>query len=237
MATLKDYLGTIVADINHARSIADIESARMAKQYAEDNILQYYSIPRMKMQDVELTIPFGISGTKETSPVDYQPIDNNKFYSYTYQALKDVYQIETFNSKHSRKISSIVKKEINTLEKKLKLTPNSKEDIKNYTSIIAKTTNDVVVNELKSNTKRNTKEYPDVKLVENFLYEKLYDKTTPFEKQKTIEDTEVIVESDKLRELNPNHIIQIKMKIIEQGMEWHKIETEDGQTISKLTVE
>lgn len=237
MATLKDYLGTIVADINHARSIADIESARMARQYAEDDILQYYSIPRMKMQDVELTIPVGISKIKEAAPVDYQPIDNNKFFSHTYQALKDVYQIKSFDSRHSKRLSSIVKKEIQSLEKKLKLIPDSKEDIKKYSALVAQKTKEVVLSELKGNTKRDSKEYPESRLVESFLYEKLHDKIIPPQKQKTIEDAEVIVESDKLRDLNPNHIIQIKMKIIEQGMEWHKMEDSEGNIVSKLTVE
>lgn len=237
MATLKDYLGTIVADINHARSIADVESARMAKAYAEDDVLQYFSIPRMKMQDVELTIPVGISRIKETAPIDYQPIDNNKFYSHTYQAIKDVYQIKSFNTKHSKKISSIVKKEIQTLEKKLKLVPNSEEDVKKYSSLVTQKTREIIYNELKETRKRDSKEFPEAKVVANFLYEKLYDKVTPPQKQRTIEDAEVIVESDKLRDLNPNHIIQIKMKIIEQGMEWHKMEDSEGNIVTKLTAE
>lgn len=237
MATLKDYLGTIVADINHARSISDIESARMAKQYAKDDVLQYYSIPRMKMQDVELTIPIGISKTRETAPVDYQPIDNNKFYSHTYQALKDVYQINTFKSEYSKKISSIVKREIQSLEEKLKLKQDSKEHVKKYSSLVTRNTKELVYKELKNDKKREPKQLPEAKFVESFLYERLYDKITPYQNQKNIEDTEVIVESDKLRDLNPNHIIQIKMKIIEQGMEWHRMEDNEGNTVSKLTVE
>lgn len=244
MATLKDYLGTIVADINHARSISDIESARMAKQYAADDVLQYYSIPRMKMQDVELTIPVGISKTIEASPVDYQPIDNNKFYSHTYQALKDVYKIKSLDSNHSKKVSTIIKREIQSLEEELKLSQNSNEYVKNYSAIITKNTKEIIINEINKNKNSaykklpvSIKELPESRVVENFLYEKLYDKVTPLKKQKSLEDTEVIVESDKLRDLNPNHIIQIKMKIIEQGMEWHKMEDKDGNTVSKLTVE
>ena len=122
-------------------------------------------------------------------------------------------------------------------KKKLKLVPNSEEDVKKYSSLVTQKTREIIYNELKETRKRDSKEFPEAKVVANFLYEKLYDKVTPPQKQRTIEDAEVIVESDKLRDLNPNHIIQIKMKIIEQGMEWHKMEDSEGNIVTKLTAE
>ena len=59
MITLKDYIGTIVSSVNNARGMADEASAKLAKQYAEDDILQFYTVPRMRMQDIDLEIPGG----------------------------------------------------------------------------------------------------------------------------------------------------------------------------------
>ena len=131
-----------------------------------------------------------------------------------------------------------------SLEEELKLSQNSNEYVKKYSAIITKNTKEIIINDINKSENSeykklpvSIKELPESRVVENFLYEKLYDKVTQLKKQKSLEDTEVIVESDKLRDLNPNHIIQIKMKIIEQGMEWHKIEDGEGNTVSKLTVE
>ncbi|PKH49485.1 hypothetical protein CXF68_01735 [Tenacibaculum sp. Bg11-29] len=234
MATLKEYLGTIVADINHARSIADIESARMAKQYAADDILQYYSIPRMKMQDVELTIPVGISKSKEKTTIDYEPIDNNSFYSKTYSSLKNVYKTTSFDTYHSKQLSSAIKHEIQSLEKVLKLRADQKSSLKEFCNRVAEIATKIINTPIKE-SKSYIKQIPEPSYISTYLVDQLQNEITL--PKKHIEDTEVITESDKLRELNPNSIIQIKMKIIEQGMEWHKMEDSNGEMVSKLTVE
>jgi len=239
MATLKDYLGTIVADINHARGLADIESARMAKEYAKDEVLQYYSIPRMRMQDVELTIPIGISKVSSKAPVDYQPIDNKTFYSHVYQNLKDVYKLESLKSDNYKQVSKIIKTEIKNLEKNIKSKREINLELNKFSTIIAKKTKENILNQLKETQVKKIEDItiPRVEAVKEFLIHNLKDQIKPLDKTTTIEDAEVIVESDKLRELKPEHLIQIKMKIIEQGMEWHKMENSDGEVVSKLTVE
>jgi len=239
MATLKDYLGTIVADINYARGLADIESARMAKEYAEDNILQYYSIPRMRMQDVELTIPIGISELPSKKIVDYQPVNNNQFYSYTYQSLKDVYELDSLKNNEYKQVSKIIKTAINHLEKRIKATNKITKELIHFSEVIAKKTRRNILKQLEINIEKKSalKEIPTIEIVRKFLVGKLKPQIKPIEKQALIESAEVIVESDKLREIKPEHLIHIKIKIIEQGMEWHKIENANGDIVSKLTVE
>ena len=52
-----------------------------------------------------------------------------------------------------------------------------------------------------------------------------------------IEDANVIVESDKLSNISPDKLIRIKMKIVETGMEWHKMEDANGELKAKLVSE
>lgn len=50
-------------------------------------------------------------------------------------------------------------------------------------------------------------------------------------------EPKVIVESHKLKELAPENIIQIKMTLNEEGLEWHTAENEDGKLTTKLLPE
>ncbi|MFX6808023.1 hypothetical protein ABTH26_20155, partial [Acinetobacter baumannii] len=40
------------------RKMADIQTLEIAKEYAQDDLLKHFSVPRMKVGTVELTVPF-----------------------------------------------------------------------------------------------------------------------------------------------------------------------------------
>ena len=61
MITLEEYLGTLVVNLAQARVLADIESAKIAEAYASNNLLKHFSIPRMKIEEVELVIPVAVA--------------------------------------------------------------------------------------------------------------------------------------------------------------------------------
>ena len=54
---------------------------------------------------------------------------------------------------------------------------------------------------------------------------------------KTLDAVDIIVESDKLREIKPENVIMIKMTLSEQGMEWVTMEDKDGKLVNKLMPE
>jgi hypothetical protein len=62
--TLADYTGYIFLEIIKARQMADEYSRQVAVAYAQDKILQYFSVPRFKVPKMELTIPVLISGAR-----------------------------------------------------------------------------------------------------------------------------------------------------------------------------
>lgn len=53
----------------------------------------------------------------------------------------------------------------------------------------------------------------------------------------TNDNLDVIVEAHKLKELPHNSLIQIKMTLTEEGMEWQTLQNEDGSKVSKLLPE
>ncbi len=69
--TLSDYVGYIFSEIVRARDIADRESKRIALIYAQDQIMQYFSVPRFKIPEMELTIPVLISGARFSTIVTF----------------------------------------------------------------------------------------------------------------------------------------------------------------------
>lgn len=62
--TLSDYIGFIFSEITRARETADRVSTEIAKVYSKDEILKYFSVPRFKIPEMEISVPVLISGVK-----------------------------------------------------------------------------------------------------------------------------------------------------------------------------
>jgi len=224
MIDLKDYLSSLVVGVNQARMLADFESARIAEIYAKDTILKNFSVPRFRTPDIELTIPVAVNSLESEYEKEYEPIDNVSFNSLTYTALKEVGQTDAFDRKTSINLRSVISTETDLLEKRIK----------------ADATQKTVA--LQSFSKNIAKLY--VKNVDDAVdYEKLVTKIetdlTPHIASKQVAEmnTKVMVQANELKEVNPEHMIQIKMKLSEEGMEWHTINTEDGTTEQRLLPE
>jgi len=63
MSELSETLGHLLCEITRARMAADRESVRIARQYAEDDggLLRHFPVPRMRMPQLELTLPVLVS--------------------------------------------------------------------------------------------------------------------------------------------------------------------------------
>lgn len=72
MIELSDFLGNILSQISEARKQADEASIRMARQYAEDELLRHLPVPRVRLPNMEITIPVCIKETRKTSVYDPQ---------------------------------------------------------------------------------------------------------------------------------------------------------------------
>lgn len=244
MPTLKDYLGSLVKDLNYARVIADVESANIAKMYAEHDLLKHFSIPRMKIQDTEFTIPVAIDELEKSVETDYQPIDNKHFYTKTYAEIKNVFKVSSFNREISTALRKAIFAQIDTLEKSVK----SGADIRTSLNDFSESISDISIKAIKSDKQaravfERALKFQDInddqireKLVEN-LAKYLQPEIKPREMTGKIENAKVTVESDKLKDKKPETLLYIKLKITEESMEWQTIEDAEGNIISKLMVE
>ncbi|MBC8756513.1 hypothetical protein H2O64_17710 [Kordia sp. YSTF-M3] len=248
MANLQDYLGTLVASVNQARVLADIESANIAEQYAQHRLLKHFSIPRMKMQNVEFTIPVAIEDVETTEPADYQPIDNRTFVSRAYDELINIYQIKSFDRASSLKIRQALYKEADLLEAKLKSGETIENALRNFSDTIADQTlriktPSVSTTSLTSGVVSAEASAPKEKAVitrdvmSQKILARLQPEVKPKEMQRNIENANVIVEASRLREQKTENMVFIKMTVLEESMEWHTIENENGDSISRLSPE
>ena len=243
MTNLKDYLGTLVASVNQARVLADIESANIAEQYAQHNLLKHFSIPRMKMQNVEFTIPVAINDMETSAPKEYQPIDNKTFVSKVYDELTNVYQVKSFDRTSSMKIRRILYKEADELETRLKAGESVESALQLFSDKISDQTIEIKgdTSDVTKKTKENVKGADNTPISRDILSQKIIKRmqieVKPKETQRAIENANVIVEASKLKEQKTENMVFIKMTVVEEGMEWHTINHENGETTSKLLPE
>lgn len=229
MPTLKEYLGGIVSEITAARKMADIQTLEIAKEYAQDDLLKHFSVPRMKVGTVELTVPFAKAAA---SPV-------LSFAEFTYDEILKVAKTDydpsdTDSDTELKALLSDKQVEYNSDIAEMK-----RGNITDVTQAETKYFNSIPKYIIKLCTSLPNFNW---KLVNpDQLHERLYSRMLQ-EAKKAIEDkpnnpNEVIVEASKLMGLDPKCIIIAKMSVTESGMEWSRHEDIDGNIVETLIPE
>ncbi len=240
MADLSEFLGNIVSSVSNARVHADIETVRIAKEYAKNDLLQHFAVPRMRFNDVEIKIPIALESSKGKQPVEYEPINPQTIASTTYTQLLKVLEVDKLPAEISRSLRSAIGTELQTLQ--LKLQEKSIENPLNFfvDNVVAKLIVDLdVINKLLGRKPLVDK---TLRLVfQNKILDNLIMALKNEVKQKQVLNhgkfVNVIVEADRLKEIKSENIFTITMKISEEGMEWHKIENNNGEMVNKLMPE
>lgn len=233
MVKLKDYLGTLISGVNQARVMADIESAKIAQAYANDDILKHFPVPRFRAQDVELDIPIAIDGFDEQPIKNYQPLNNKTFNSHTYASMKDIAKVASFSRTTSKELSTKIAENSRALETDLKADIAKDVAFKKYeekmgTLFIKALERDNIEIENQDEVKES---------YQRTLKEKLYNSVTPKRASNLLENAKVVVEATKLKEIPNENIVRIKMKLFEDGMEWHTQEDANGTIKASLLPE
>ncbi|SED20416.1 hypothetical protein SAMN04489761_4611 [Tenacibaculum sp. MAR_2009_124] len=223
MVNLNEYLGGIATSIAEARLMSDLKSLEIAEKFAKHDLLKHFTIPRFKAQNIELTIPVAISELSNDYEQDYEPINNIEFNSQAYNILKNTSKVNSFDRKTSTLLRSLIAEETDILEKNLKANENNNEFLNQFSMRVAE---------------RFLSIYPK-KLDYNSLTKQLQLnlKSLISSKQVVKQNTKVIVEAHKLNEIKPENIVQIKMTLNEEGMEWYTSENDNGEIESKLLPE
>jgi|688.fasta_scaffold148504_4 hypothetical protein len=246
MAKLHDFLGGLASSITDARVNADMQSLRIAEEYAKDDILKHFSVPRMRIDSVELHIPVAVDQLKENSQKVYKPINKAAFTQKIIDQILAAFPSRLQSAETTKKLDSAadstlkpaVEIRVNTLDSALKH-GQSQNSIDQFSKDIASVATEFFTTFSKENGINMLSR--DLKTMLTTLpkeLDRVLNENIVFEREKiSLDSIDVIVESHKLREINPQHIITIKMTLSEQGMEWVNMENQEGKVVNRLLPE
>lgn len=232
MTKLNEIIGSIVSSLADAKMMSDVQTAKIAQAYSEHHLLQHFSVPRMRIDDIELTIPIAVESGYEKVKITYEELDIEQFNSIVYRILTSL----PLNSlKLSATLSQRIQQEIShqtkilesDVKKALNLTPleSFSRNIVNY-----------YIDAL-SGINLDSKGRFDRSEISGSLEKQLTEHFKMVREEKTLETLDVIVEAHRLREFRSENIVHIKIKMSESGMEWNIFEDAEGNVKKKLLPE
>lgn len=231
MAKLHEYIGGLFSSITNARVMSDLQTIKVAEEYAKHNLLSTFSVPRMRIDEIEMTIPVAISDVEErVIKSKIQPIDGIKLGTIVHKELSANINISAISPPILTQIQTDITKRSQLLEQSAKES-KGKEVLNDYIKDITES----FLRTLKSNRIDATNVISQDKLEK--LLDTILQREVKITEERQIGDLNVIVEGHKLREQKPETIMYIKMKISEEGMEWNRTENNDGKIDSKLIPE
>jgi hypothetical protein len=234
MPTLIEYLGGIVNSITQARVMADLQSVEVAEQYAKHDLLRHFSVPRMRIDDIELTIPIGLEGVGSRTELQLDPIGNDRYKSDVYQSILRTSGAAVLPSGAARELQETLKERVQALCEQIR-TYGLNEAFWSFAKEIAQDFGRIGENYGLFGGSTDIQYRPDQIVATVHKYSMSTVKGV-VEKQR-VDELAVIAETHRLRELRQEDLIQIRMKVGEDGMEWQTIERSDGSVERRLLPE
>ena len=234
MTTLNDYIGTLVAGIADARAAADLESVRVAEAYAQHALLKHFSVPRMRIGDIEMTIPVAIDGLSTRSDLQLAPMGNDAYKTDAYRVTVRSASVSELPQLASNDLATAIG---DALPVMLAMMRDGDLDgaFRKHAETVATRFGQIV------ELYQLDKVLPDLQFTPDRTIEELYKHTQSSVQgvidKPVLDSLSVVAESYRLREQRPEDLIRIRMVLSEEGMEWTTIEREDGSVERRLLPE
>ncbi len=235
MATLNEYLGGIFSSITDARVMADVQTVQVAEQYAKHDLLKNFSVPRMRISDIELTIPVAIEGMNQRTELQLNPTGNADFKRINARELSHLLGYRELPPIAGQKLLTALDSRIGMLIENIK----AEGDVKNPMWSFAKSIVEDLF-EIGIETRLREGKFPDGyrhEEITKITYELGLGLVTGIVDKPVLDQLTVIAESHRLREQRPEDVIRIRMKVSEDGMEWQASQRDDGSLERKLLPE
>ena len=220
MISLGDFLGQILAELSIARSHADLEAVRIAELYANHSLLKHFPIPRVRVKDVNLEIPFVITKT-EPPPTKGSPRGG-----VSAELLRERF-VKLFDDHLAHFSIKLADKDHQELFNVLKETSDrlvKPEYVQADTNQVA----DKFISATRKFFVRKKIE-ADPKTIESFFDALRKTAKADFINARTDIPRIVIGATlSEIRESPPEAVVRISMRISEDGLEWTQISSLDG---------
>lgn len=228
---LHDYIGGLVNSIQQARVSADLQAVRVAEEYAKHSLLEHFPVPRMRLKDVEMTIPVAINPNQLQQSTNFEPIDNREFNTLAYKETLASLGLKSLSRVPSQQLRQVISEQTELLEKSI-LRDGQTQAIRNFSLGVAKLGVNLSDAQLTdAERKERTAQIADR------LTEQLKPAIKPTNVGLSFGELDVAIEADILREKPLASLVNIKLVIQEEGVEWHRMENESGKLTHKLIPE
>ncbi|MFZ5638291.1 MAG: hypothetical protein ACOY82_17070 [Pseudomonadota bacterium] len=235
MPTLNEYLGGIFHSIATARVMADMQTVDIAEQYARHDLLRHFAVPRMRIGDVQLTIPVAIDRLSASTTLELTPIGNAGFKSLMYREMVAGLGLQSLPTEASQALYSALDQRTLELAQRIGIEGReaaiqafSKFSIEDLSRIVA---------ERGVPLPDGSTGIVDYGRIHERILKLCFEVVQGTIEKQNIDQLEVVAESHLLRNQRPEDLIQIRLVVGEDGMEWQTIEKSDGSVERKLIPE
>lgn len=254
MITLKDYIGKIYKEVTNAKVQSDIETLAIAQEYVNNPMLKHFSVPNIRIKDMELTIPVAVDTVNTSSAYTEREVQDvyeaafEKVYLSFYpfktarmEAMKgDVSQkAVSIASSAAVELSTVSDSEVAAPTEDTAATPE-RSDTQTRTTVNAESsqsTYESVNKNYATNFAEATYGLVSSEIEQGAFYAQLVPEIESNLQPKsfTLEELPVIVESSRLKQISdPGSMISIKVNITDDAMEWTTDVDENGNTVQRL---
>jgi hypothetical protein len=239
MVALGDYIGLILSELTIGRAQADVESVRIAEIYSTNKILKNFAVPRLRLENVEITMPVAIDKV-DPAWIDASktPLESSKVNAEVTQTLTAT--LEKYKIPLSEGNNAVLRKAIDqkskSLEKNLGQTSgnhinivDTKDIADEYSAEI-----DLQLRKMKEEGQPALKDVDLEKLtkdIKNGIRAKLVVMRPPPAR------IPVLIQTSQIKEIGVQSVTTIKLNISEDAMEWTEYQTGEGESKEQLVSE
>ena len=226
MPYLGDFIGHLMAELAIARVQADMESIRIAELYSGHELLRHFPVPRIRLPDVQIDLPF-VNKTAAADTPGKHKFPSAKEISARYYT-KAVEQLKSFGVELSPTRARTLKTRLMKKATQFEQPGGIPVNVGKLSSALAGETIGIL-------NMREKEKIPPRDMKKHMLVLNKLIKRTSIEMQPPPSRLEVGVTTEEIREAG-DAVTRIQLTLSEEGLEWTSIET-DGQVVDRLIVE
>ncbi len=256
MITLKDYIGKIYKEITNAKVQSDIETLAIAQEYVNNPMLKHFSVPNIRIKNVELTIPVAVDETQTTTrnytEREIQDVYVNAFYKVnadffpnpTEEQVAYLNSIKPELTAKAQSYSVGAATNLQTAQAASEVQqPTAESTTIKTTDITRESSSTSYADMLKNEANRFASvaysfvgSYAEEVTFREAMVLEIENNLQPLAPE--IETLPVIFETQRLKEINdPGSLINIKVNIMDDAMEWTTDIDADGNEVQVLNYE
>jgi hypothetical protein len=235
MVKLQEYIGALISSVATGRVLADLQTVTLAEEYAKNSLLAHFPVPRMRIRQVQMTVPVAIDAIQLEIENEYELLDGERFPSLTYREILRGLDVRSLPRETARALKEALAENFQTLEARIRVHGN--EAAIDFATIVATTTLEILRTTMSDRPFAESSASSVHDTIATRIRKLAHAQIRVRTSKEILESLRVTVEADKLREKRPEDIVYIKLDISEDGVEWHMMETSDGKIASKLLPE